>query len=273
MKMLDVPAVTTIKERLLLDIQSGEQSPDALGKRYGLNGHDLVKNLEQLRKEGFIHVQWGAGNRIQRVRANPGATNMKLLAASPPPAHQATDSTAVVAVANAINKLPWRNESWREWDTELMRKASGLTIFQITRAVGMLREQGRLQQLGGGGRGKRIEGVRWRGERAPDGFRADAPAESVADAPKAASEPSQAVRDTIAYLKAHGHGDPELPLTPMLTRYMEAKRIAALVPADNPYITTTFEPDLLAEEAIKLLEQLKAVYSPRDRAQGTESRD
>ena len=256
MKVLNAPPITTIKEKLLDEIRKGEQDPEVLRKRYGLNGHDLVKNLEQLRKEGLIHVQWGAGDRIQRVRPNPGATNMQILAASPPPAHQAADSAHVVAVANAINKLPWRSAEWRYWDTELVRNASGLTIFQIGNAVRWLRDQRRLEQLGGGGRGKRIEGVRWRGERAPAPLAASVPEESAAEVPEAPSGPSQAVRDTVDYLRASGRG-PTLPETPHLDLYLEARRSIEGLPADNPYLTVTFEPNAVVEDALKLLEVLR----------------
>ena len=60
----------TIKERLLEDITQGTTDPVELSKRNGLNGHDLVKNLEQLRKEGHISLKWtrgGESKRIERV--------------------------------------------------------------------------------------------------------------------------------------------------------------------------------------------------------------
>lgn len=183
----------TIKEKLLRAIQGGEQDPNVLGHLFGLNGHDLVKNLEQLRKEGFISLKWGAGDRITRVWIPKGAQNMALLNG-----HVGEDKALhgdnVIKLSNAINSLPWDGE-WRKWDSEEVKRLSGLQNFQVTSAMMWLREHDRIVQFGGGGRGLRIHGVRWRGEQAPETAEVSAPAESVAREVETAPEPAQSVAE------------------------------------------------------------------------------
>ena len=221
MRLLDAPPITTIKEKLLADIRKGEESPDLLGKRYGLNGHDLVKNLEQLRKEGLIRVQWGPGDRIIRVKPNREAENMAALKGHGRHANGKIDY--IDRVADAINRLPWGDNGFRVWSRADVMRWTELNNDQVGHALNVLRDTGRLQQLGGGGRGIPLQGVRWRGEKAPEAPERAASVESVPDKPKAPSGPSQAVRDTAAYLQSHQKPAPVKTETlyPKLTAALE----------------------------------------------------
>lgn len=178
----------TIKHRLLKAIRGGEQDPNVLGHLFGLNGHDLVKNLEQLRKEGFIDMRWGAGDRVTRVRPRKSADNMRLLQG-----HVGEDKAlhgpVVLKLSEAIGRLPWDGE-WRKWEPEEIQRLSGLSNSQIAGAMKVLREGDRVVQLGGGHRGVPIRGVRWRGESRPVPVEAPHPVESVTETPQAAPEPS-----------------------------------------------------------------------------------
>ena len=182
-------APSTIKEKLLADIRAGEWNPNLLGKRHGLNGHDLVKNLEQLRKEGFIAFKWGLGDRIEKVWIPKGKQNMTLLEG-----HVGEDKALygdnVLALSGAISRLPWDGE-WRKWDADEVQRLSGLKNAQITGAMRWLRDSNRIVQLGGGHRGVRIHGVRWRGERPPEAVDVFAEAVTVVSDQEPAPEPAQ----------------------------------------------------------------------------------
>lgn len=240
--MPELPKPGTIKRRLFDDLRANPTlSADELAKRHGLNGHDLVKNLEQLRQQGFIDVTM-KDEHVTKVRVRAGAANMALLE-RPSAAIWVDQSETAAKLAGAISKLPWLNDDWRQWDPELVRQASGLKGYQVGAALSQLREQGRLQQLGGGGRGKRIEGVRWRGERRPEQPVAHAPAESTNGTVAKPSDPAQAALAS--------------PPTPELDKYIAARELAAAAPTDNPFITISFEPIPIAEEAITLKRRLE----------------
>jgi len=188
---LTLPTPGTIKRKLFDDIAKGQFSPDDLRVRHGLNGHDLVKNLEQLRKEGFIHVEWGAGERVRSVKMNPGAVNMAVLNGHTRHPNERGDHAS--RVADAINRLPWQSNGWREWDRPRVVKETGLDGHQVGKALRVLRDSGRLLQLGGGGQGVSVSGVRWRGEQAPTAPRSADHVESALDARDARPSPSQAL--------------------------------------------------------------------------------
>ena len=185
---------STIKEKLLKAIQGGEKDPSVLGHLFGLNGHDLVKNLEQLRKEGFIAFKWGAGDRIIRVWIPKGAQNMRLLEGHTGEDH-ALRGDIQIRLGNAINRLPWGDRGFRTWSRVDVMRWTGLTSGQVAYGLDALRETGRLQQLGGGGRGKNLYGVRWRGERPPEAAEEARPVESSLGALETAPEPAQSLAD------------------------------------------------------------------------------
>jgi hypothetical protein len=193
-----VIASGTIKERLLQAIRGGEQDPNVLGHLFGLNGHDLVKNLEQLRKEGFIDMKWGAGDRVTRVRPRKGTDNMRLLQGHVGEG-QALRGPVVLKLSEAIGRLPWDGE-WRRWEPDEVQRLSGLSNSQIAGAMKALREGGRVVQLGGGHRGVPIKGVRWRGESRPVPSEAPVPVESATEAPQAPPEPPQRLADQYPML-------------------------------------------------------------------------
>lgn len=179
---------STIKEKLLADIRAGEWNPNLLGKRHGLNGHDLVKNLEQLRKEGFIAFKWGLGDRVEKVWIPKGRQNMELLKGH---TRKNGHIDYIEVVADAINQLPWGDRGFRVWSKSDVVKATGLKGEQVGHAIEVLRESGRMQQLGGGGRGLPIKGVRWRGERPPEAAEPLVMAEPATNGAKPAPEPAQ----------------------------------------------------------------------------------
>jgi len=194
--MPELPTPGTIKRRLFDDLLAHpDLTPEELAKRHGLNGHDLVKNLEQLRQHGFIDVKM-KDEHIVSARIRNGAANMAMLE-RPKAAISLDQSEHAAKLAGPISKLPWLNEEWRVWELEESARLSGLKPGQIGDAMRQLREQGRLQQLGGGGRGKRIQGVRWKGERRPAGSLLPAPAVSATPQPEAPSRPPQELRRPI----------------------------------------------------------------------------
>lgn len=226
---------TPIKQQIFADLCKHADnrgrvslSPEAVAKRHGLNGHDLVKNLDQLRTQGLITFTW-ANDRVTKIRIRRGALNEAIIATGEP--------TSVERLSHAINYLPWEN-GYHVWDTAAVRTASGLTNSQITDALAVLRASGDLIQFGGGGRGKRISGVRWKNETAPE---TPAPQAIRVDPPAVRHEPTQIT----------------LPSTPHLDQYLSARRIAALAPEENPYLTVTFTRDPVAEEAAMLRDHLK----------------
>jgi hypothetical protein len=188
--VIELPTEGTIKRKLLDDmVQNVGILPDELAKRHGLNGHDLAKNLEQLRKEGFIRTVWGAGEKITKAVPLPSIVQMIALNGHlRHPTNGHIDYTP--RVAEAINALPWNDRGWREWDKRRVVELSGLNGDQVGHALKILREAGRLQQLGGGGVGKPIQGVRWRGEQPPAQPEQVAHVESVPEPVEAPSGPS-----------------------------------------------------------------------------------
>lgn len=192
--MPELPTPGTIKRRLFDDLLAHpDLTPDELAKRHGLNGHDMVKNLEQLRQHGFIETKL-KDEHIISVRVRNGVANMAMLE-RPKSAISLDQSEHAAKLAGAISKLPWLNAEWRVWEPSAVANLSGLKPTQVVDALRQLREQGRLQQLGGGGRGKRIQGVRWKGERRPDLVEAPAVAVSATEEPAAPSGPSLSLRD------------------------------------------------------------------------------
>lgn len=222
-----------VKQRIFDDLRRHSDnrgrvslSPDAIAKRYGLNGHDLVKNLDQLRTQGLIELSW-ANERIQKIRVRKGALNEAIIAEA--------NQSAVDKLTEAINMLPWEN-GYRVWDPSNVQRLSGLNSRQVTDALAVLRADDKIIQFGGGTRGKRISGVRWKGEAAPNG-----PTATQVPPVRTASPATPGVI---------------LPPTPHLDQYIAARRIATLAPSENPYLAITFERDPLAEEAILLRDRL-----------------
>ncbi len=196
-----VPTPGTIKRKLFDDIVKGQTSPDELRIQNGLNGHDLVKNLEQLRKEGFIQVVWGFGDRIRSVKPKPG---MAYMAAQNGQSHRTNEQGDQASrLADAINRLPWQSNGWREWDRARVAEETGLDAGQVGKALRVLRDSGRLLQLGGGSRGLVVTGVRWRGEEAPVSPLPPVPEESVPKGPGPRPSPSQALAEIHEKTREH----------------------------------------------------------------------
>jgi hypothetical protein len=107
---------------------------------------------------------------------------------------KALHGDSVLALSGAISQLPWEGE-WRKWDSDEVRRLSGLSSVQISGAMRWLREINRIVQLGGGHRGVRIHGVRWRGERAPEVMEVPGPVESATNGSAPAPEPSQSLAE------------------------------------------------------------------------------
>lgn len=132
--------------------------PDELRRQLGMTNHDLTKLLWDWRAMGkltFREDKNGGQVRVTGIELRNGTTRDEKL--KPRENHE--------LLAMAINEhFPLQPNGWREWNpSELARKA-GITPRQLRDSFRFLRESGRLKQLGGGSRGERIGGIRWRGE-------------------------------------------------------------------------------------------------------------
>lgn len=228
---------TTIKEQLLDEIRKHADprgrlqiSPDELGKRYGLNGHDLVKNLEQLRQQGYIHVQWGAGNRIARVRLQRGQINLDLLARRAE--HPANLTTRIL---DWLRTQPTEPGGWVRANTASVRDAlHDDRVNLVATRISQMTKKGLLE-------------LRKEGRYVTHMRPATAP-------PSTTAARQIPVTTTCAPTPTPATG---LPATPNLDRYIAARRIARLAPAENPYLEILFDENPIAEEAIALLDYLK----------------
>jgi hypothetical protein len=220
--------VATIKEQLLATMQQHADSrgrvsltPDALGKRHGLSGHDLVKNLEQLKQEGLLTITWKA-DRVQRLQLRRGALNESLLRQRKP-ALSGKDR-----VTNWLLGQPTGPGGWVETNPGAIQAALGVNGHGIPVAISEMQRSGRLQVRKAGAR---IVAIRF--------------ASLGASGPqRPAEEPSTPVPTA-------------LPDTPLLRQYIQARRFANLAPTANPYISVDFKEDPMAEEAILLLKALE----------------
>lgn len=224
---------TTIKDRLLAAMRDEADtrgrvalSPEALGKRFGLNGHDLAKNLDQLRKEGFIYNPWQRAGVLGRLRVRLGPINYAAL------------DTERLSVPDRVERyLTQRIEPgmWIEITPDQVREALGVPVGNGTVASGI----SNLQRMG------RVE-VRKTGRRitAMRVVRVEPPLMST----------TVTVEGPIEILP---YTDVEIPPTPHLDKYISARRMAILAPSDNPYLELTFHRDPIAEEAVELLKVLR----------------
>lgn len=223
----------TIKMKLFSDISQGHTDPEELAKRHGLNGHDLVKNLDQLRKQGLIELKWGAGERIERITL-PRSRSVKDRVYN----HLAGRSVMGAWVKAGPKQL---NE-----DLGLVGNAGGM-------AVSHLLKEGKLEA--------KREGSRIVALRVP----LSRPEVVVIDEGTGSTTviDSHSTNGASSELPAPTPIRPTMPPTPNLDAYFSARRIARLAPAHNPYLTVEFTENPIAEEALVLRESLARVLDKR----------
>lgn len=242
--MIEPAPPSTIKEKILTDIASHADtrgrttlSPDQIAKRHGLNGHDLVKNLEQLRQEGFIDLAWGEGGRVRRVKLKRSALNERRL-------------------GSVIRLAPPKSvaESVRQWLLRQPQQKDGwvyATPSSIKEALGDLAGSGTAVNVA-------ISDMQTRGlvETKKDGMRITAVRILPENLPAPAGpEPRGASVEQIASAAGPGRRVP-IPEVPALRQYAQAKQ-AWLQRPDNPYIRIEFDQNDAAEDGLKLLQMLE----------------
>jgi DNA-binding MarR family transcriptional regulator len=238
----------TIKEQLMAAITAAADSrgrvdltPEALGKQHGLSGHDLAKNLDQLRKEGLISVQWD-GDRMTRLRLRRGKANEAALAELKPPVHRHRDNILAwitrqpAGMVGGWVELP---DGWRSLTAAMgvpPDKADSVAVTASKLTVDGVLEVKR--------EGRRISAVR------RPMARREEPEEEPPPGPATANGDGQ-------------RGTSVMPDTPMLNAYLSARRIARLAPDDNPYVEVVFEELAIAEEALALREYAHKLIEER----------
>lgn len=233
----------TVKERMLEDMRRNcnhrgvvTLSPEALAKRHGLNGHDLAKNLDQLRTEGFLTFAW-SHDRITRIRLNRGAISTAALEQRQTLRATFTYPQRVIDYLMQKEQGPdgWIKVTTAEIVSDLAN--AGVTNENALRvAVSRLVHGGKLEA--------RTETKR----RAVVALRFPRP---FGQQPKPA-EPTPTEAPA-----------PTMPATPELDKYVAARRIASLAPSDNPYLMVSFEPNPIAEEAMVLRHRLDAALKEK----------
>lgn len=229
---------TPIKERLLAEIRKEADHRGrlrlpihTLGKRFGLNNHDLQKNLFQLEKEGLLQIdeQHGAGPDIKRVRLRRGAANEQLLKSK-----RDEKLTIPARVRQLIENAPKQQDGWLYVTPTQIRDRLGVQGNPVSVAISDMQRNELLEVRK---EGARIVAVRM----TPKTATAARPTPGATPEAIRAATPSVQPRPTV-----------ELPATPHLEKYIAARRTASLAPEDNPYIEVTFHRDPLAEEAALL---------------------
>ena len=216
----------TIKETLWSAIQEQRRLDSAgieeLGKRFGLNGHDLAKNLDQLGKEGKISVRW-SGSRMVSL-------------------HLRRKSRADSTASRVYNWIASRDVmgAWIEATPNQIRDELKAEGNAVSVAISDLLRDHRIEARRNDGN-RRITALRIPLRRAPL---------VVVD------------QQTGSTIVTSGNAQlipppPEaIPDTPNLDAYLSARRIARLAPAHNPYLTIEFTENPIAEEALVLRERL-----------------
>ena len=230
---------TPVKERIFADLLKHADargrvslSPEAVGKLHGLNGHDLAKNLDQLRKEGFIEVVW-RDERMTKIKVRRGAANEARLNG-----HRKPQSVAE-RVRQWILRAPQQKDGWVVATPVQIREKLGIEGNAVSVAISDMQRQGEVEVRK---EGMRITAVRMLPKEAPaQPTRNGATPEEVA----AVASRTPAIRPYT------------MPATPELDKYLAAKRSFHLSPTDNPYITVDFTPSLLGEEALALKRELE----------------
>lgn len=198
-----------------------QAEPEELRRKLHISPHDFTKYLWDWKAQGKLtfredkngsQIRPASPIQLRTKPTNGAATKEK------PSLERAAEQ-----VAGVIATLPWQANGWREWSLDAVRRSTGLNNTEVMHGLRLLRDTGRVVQLGGGGPGKRIHGVRWRNEAAPERTEQATPVESVPDKPKAPSGPSQAVRDTVTFLQSHQKPAPAKTeiLYPKLTAALE----------------------------------------------------
>lgn len=242
----------TIKQRLLDDIRKHsdtrgrvELSPEALAKRHGLNGHDLAKNLDQLRTEGLIDITWVDGKtRIGKIRLKRGAMNEELLRQRRPAL------TIADRVRQWLVQQPSQLGGWVHATPTQIRERLGAAAGPgnaVSVAISDMQKRGELEVRK---EGARIVSMRLAPkEPAQAKIRTGAPVERIASA----SYSSNAVRAVVNV----GADGPWLPETPELDKYLAAKQVFMKAPIENKYLRIEFDQNPIAEEALKLRDRLR----------------
>lgn len=227
----------TIKDQLMMTMRDHannrgivNMSPEALGKRHGLNGHDLAKNLDQLKKEGLIHDPWVRSGKLGKLRLRMSGVNMQLLG-GPQPQHEKRDYGV-------------KSEALRNW---MLRQATDedgwvkVTPREISNAVGMdvgasVSADVKSGYMEAKRDGKFITALRIKGFRP-----------SIRPVATTTPQPKVSARS--------------IPETPELDAYRRAKRLAMLAPSvPNKYLKFEFTPDPIAEEALLLKAYIEAEH-------------
>lgn len=240
---------TPVKERMFTDLlkhadSSGrvDLTPEAIGKRFGLNGHDLAKNLEQLRKEGFVDLTW-RDERMHRIRVRRSKLNELALRDHRRPL------SVTERVRQWILRAPQQRDGWVVVTPNQIREKLGVQGNAVSVAISDLQRGGEAEVRK---EGMRIVAVRMLPKDEAPARKAEqngaTPAQIAAVAPR---EMRPAGLSMFAKI--------EVPPTPALEQYRVARRMASLAPKDNPYLSVEFSPIPLAEEGLLLLDRLQSL--------------
>lgn len=243
-----------VKQRMLEDIRKHSDprgrvsiSVEQLGKNHGLNGHDLAKNLDQLRTEGFVDITWGVGKtRITKIKLKRGAMNDSLLAQRRPAL------TIAERVRQWLTQQPAQMGGWVHVTPTQIRERLGAAAGPgnaVSVAISDMQARGELEVRK---EGARIVSMRLAPkEPASAKIRTGATVEQIATASPSVS--NSAVRATGAFTAAGGSWiKPDMPETPELEKYLAAKRVFMQAPIENKYLRIEFAENPIAEEALKL---------------------
>lgn len=244
----------TIKERLLADIRQHSDNrgrvsltPATLAKRHGLNAHDLQKNLFQLEQEGYLRLRSTRGSRREPGSFEAAGLRLRV--------DRLNDDRLT---RPPVLSTPDRVRQWVLDHQDQLGWAAG-TPSDIARALGVDFAPGnRVSQavsamLRDGTLTARRDGPRITGLRITVPERSQAPQRAA----QPAVEPP-VVTATVVTAAAPGASVVTVPICPELDKYVAARRMARLTPADNPYLTIQFTEVPIAEEAIRLRDALRA---------------
>jgi hypothetical protein len=258
---------TPIKERLLADIRREvdrrgryPNPVSVLGKRYGLNHHDLQKNLFQLEKEGYLRVEDSrggsraseAGIEIKRIKLRRGAMNEQLLKEHKP-------LTVADKVRQWILRAPQQRDGWVHATPTQIREAIKSEGNTASVAISDMQRHGELEVRK---EGHRIVAMRMIAKAGTDPVRLKRTDRGASPEQITASTYEEVVPPPTASLGGSTTNGPapEMPATPNLNQYMLARSVWKVAPVvDNPYIHVEFREDPIAEEAIMLKRRLEAV--------------
>jgi hypothetical protein len=217
-----------IKQRMLEHIRKHADSkgrvstsPDTLGKLFGLNGHDLAKNLDQLSSENLIELVWHAG-RMVNIKLRRNNLNEAVLASKAAAKRPVAERTR-----DWLRQQQTQKDGWIYVTPRDIQRALGIEAGNpVSVAVSDMQSAGKLET--------RRQGMRIIAMRLID---AQAPMHKTTESPQPAPTTELSVfahPDVRAAL--NGKPAEELPEEPDGVKFLRNYRDALEAAKTNPFI-------------------------------------